>query len=61
MNAPSPAIDLVIVGGGLVGASLALSLEATPWEIGAATHAHPTYSEILAEAAMAVDGRSINF
>jgi len=26
MNAPSPAIDLVIVGGGLVGASLALSL-----------------------------------
>jgi dihydrolipoamide dehydrogenase len=42
-------------------ASLALSLEATPWEIGAATHAHPTYSEILAEAAMAVDGRSINF
>jgi dihydrolipoamide dehydrogenase len=42
-------------------ASLALSLEATPWEIGAATHAHPTYSEILAEVAMAVDGRSINF
>ena len=42
-------------------ASLALTLEATPWEIGAATHAHPTYSEILAETAMAVDGRSINF
>ena len=42
-------------------ASLALSLEATPWEIGAATHAHPTLSEILGEAAMAVDGRSINF
>ncbi len=42
-------------------ASLALSLEAAPWEIGAATHAHPTYSEILAETAMAIDGRSINF
>jgi dihydrolipoamide dehydrogenase len=42
-------------------ASVALSLEATPWEIGAATHAHPTLSEILGEAAMAVDGRSINF
>lgn len=42
-------------------ASLALALEATPWEIGAATHAHPTLSEILGETAMAVDGRSINF
>ncbi len=42
-------------------ASLAALLEATPWEIGAATHAHPTLSEILGEAAMAVDGRSINF
>ncbi len=42
-------------------ASLALTLEASPWEIAAATHAHPTYSEILAETAMAVDGRSINF
>jgi dihydrolipoamide dehydrogenase len=42
-------------------ASLALTLEATPWEIGAATHAHPTLSEILGETALAVDGRSINF
>ena len=42
-------------------ASLALTFEAAPWEIGAATHAHPTYSEILGETAMAVDGRSINF
>ena len=42
-------------------ASVALFLEATPWEIGAATHAHPTLAEILGEAAMAVDGRSINF
>jgi len=42
-------------------ASLGLFLEATPWEIGATTHPHPTLSEILGEAAMAVDGRSINF
>jgi dihydrolipoamide dehydrogenase len=42
-------------------ASLAFTLEAAAWEIGAATHAHPTLSEIIGEAAMAVDGRSINF
>jgi dihydrolipoamide dehydrogenase len=42
-------------------ASLAISLEATPWEIGAATHPHPTLSEVVGEAALAVDGRSINF
>ena len=42
-------------------ASLALNLEATPWEIGATTHPHPTLAEIVGEAAMAVDGRAINF
>jgi dihydrolipoamide dehydrogenase len=42
-------------------ASLAFELDATAWEIGAATHPHPTLSEVLGEAAMAVDGRSINF
>ncbi len=42
-------------------ASLAFQLEATPWEIGGATHAHPTLSEVIGEAALAVDGRSINF
>jgi dihydrolipoamide dehydrogenase len=42
-------------------ASLAFTLEAAPWEIGLATHAHPTLSEILGETAMAIDGRSINF
>ena len=42
-------------------ASLAFDLDATPWEIGGATHAHPTLSEVIGEAAMAVDGRSINF
>ncbi len=42
-------------------ASVAFELEAVPWEIGGATHAHPTLSEIMGEAALAVDGRSINF
>jgi dihydrolipoamide dehydrogenase len=41
--------------------SLGYELEATPWEIGAATHPHPTLSEVIGEAALAVDGRSINF
>ncbi len=42
-------------------ASLAFQLDATPWEIGGTTHAPPTLAEIIGEAAMAVDGRSINF
>ncbi|MEO7118716.1 MAG: dihydrolipoyl dehydrogenase, partial [Candidatus Limnocylindrales bacterium] len=42
-------------------ASAAMLFEATAWEIGAAVHPHPTLSEALGEAALAVDGRSINF
>ena len=42
-------------------ASVAFELDATPSEIGSATHPHPTLSEIIGEAAMAVEGRSINF
>ncbi len=42
-------------------ASLAFELDATAWEIGSTTHAHPTLSEVIGEAAMAVEGRSINF
>jgi dihydrolipoamide dehydrogenase len=42
-------------------ATLAFSLEATPWEVGGSTHPHPTLSEVIGEAALAVDGRSINF
>jgi dihydrolipoamide dehydrogenase len=42
-------------------ASLAFELDATAWEIGGSTHAHPTLSEVIGEAAMAVEGRSINF
>ncbi|WP_068616966.1 dihydrolipoyl dehydrogenase [Paenibacillus tuaregi] len=39
-------------------ATLAQVLDATPWEIGQAVHAHPTLSEIIGEAALAVDGRA---
>jgi dihydrolipoamide dehydrogenase len=42
-------------------ASVAKLLEASAWEIGAAVHPHPTLSEALGEAAMAVDGKAINF
>lgn len=42
-------------------ASAAMLFEATAWELGAAVHPHPTLSEGLGEAALAVDGRSINF
>ena len=41
-------------------ASAAMFLEATAWELGSAVHPHPTLSETLGEAAMAVDGKSIN-
>jgi dihydrolipoyl dehydrogenase len=42
-------------------ASAAMLFEATAWEIGETVHPHPTLSEALGEAALAVDGRSINF
>ncbi|MGA3057908.1 MAG: dihydrolipoyl dehydrogenase [Candidatus Limnocylindrales bacterium] len=41
-------------------AALGMTLEATAWEIGTATHPHPTLAEVLGEAAMAVAGRQIN-
>jgi len=40
---------------------LAMTLEATTSEIGATCHAHPTLSEAILEAALAAEGRSINF
>ncbi len=40
--------------------AVAMTLEATAWEIGMATHPHPTLAEAVGEAAMAVDGRQIN-
>ena len=42
-------------------ASAAMLLEATAWEVGNAVHPHPTLSEALGDAALAVDGKSINF
>jgi dihydrolipoamide dehydrogenase len=41
-------------------AALATLLDATPWELGQAVIAHPSLSEIIGEAALAVDGRNIN-
>jgi dihydrolipoamide dehydrogenase len=40
---------------------LALTLEATTQEIAATCHAHPTLSEAILEAALAAEGRGINF
>ncbi|WP_028987040.1 dihydrolipoyl dehydrogenase [Thermicanus aegyptius] len=40
--------------------ALGLFLNATPWEIHHSIHPHPTLSEIMAEAAMAIEGESIH-
>jgi len=40
-------------------AALAQLLDATPWEVGQTIHPHPSLSEALAEAMLAVDGRAI--
>ena len=45
----------------LAEASLASVLETTPRELGWAVHAHPTLSEIVKEAALAVEGQAIHF
>ncbi len=42
-------------------AALARVLDATPWEVGNTIHPHPTLSEALSEAALAVDGNAIHF
>ena len=41
-------------------AGLAMVLDATPWEIGHTIHPHPTLSEVMGEAALAVDGKAIH-
>lgn len=41
-------------------AGLAKVLDATPWEITQSVHPHPTLSEIIGEAALAVDGFQIH-
>ncbi|MCY8207344.1 dihydrolipoyl dehydrogenase [Bacillus subtilis] len=40
---------------------LAKVLDATPWEVGQTIHPHPTLSEAIGEAALAVDGKAIHF
>ena len=40
-------------------ASLAQMLDATPWEVGQTIHPHPSLSEIMGEAMLAVDGMAI--
>ncbi|CAM4503815.1 dihydrolipoamide dehydrogenase [Paenibacillus endophyticus] len=42
-------------------AALASVLNATPWEVGQMIHPHPTLSEALGEAMLAVDGNAISF
>ncbi|SFF02721.1 dihydrolipoamide dehydrogenase [Paenibacillus catalpae] len=42
-------------------ASLAGFLNATPWEVGQLIHPHPTLSEALGEAMLAIDGKSLAF
>ena len=42
-------------------ASMGMLLETTAWEMGSAVHPHPTLAEAVGEAALAVDGKSINF
>ncbi|MEW9500360.1 dihydrolipoyl dehydrogenase [Jeotgalibacillus marinus] len=41
-------------------AGLARVLDATPWEVGQTIHPHPTLSEAIGEAALAVDGNAIH-
>jgi dihydrolipoamide dehydrogenase len=41
--------------------TVAMNLESTVREIGETNHAHPTLSEAIMEAALAAEGRSINF
>ncbi|MFC4182091.1 dihydrolipoyl dehydrogenase [Saccharococcus thermophilus] len=42
-------------------AGLARVLDATPWEVAHTIHPHPTLSEAMAEAVLAVDGKAIHF
>ncbi|RPF55684.1 dihydrolipoyl dehydrogenase [Aquisalibacillus elongatus] len=41
-------------------AGLAQVLDATPWEIAHSIHPHPTLSEVIGEAALAVEGKQIH-
>lgn len=41
-------------------AGLAKVLDATPWEVANTIHPHPSLSEAIGEAALAVDGLAIH-
>lgn len=41
-------------------AGLAKVLDATPWEVSQSIHPHPTLSEVIGEAALAVEGKQIH-
>jgi dihydrolipoamide dehydrogenase len=41
-------------------AGLARVLDATPWEVAHSIHPHPTLSEVMGEAALAVEGVQIH-
>lgn len=41
-------------------AGLAMVLDATPWEVASTIHPHPSLSEVIGEAALAVDGKAIH-
>ena len=41
-------------------ASLAMLVDATPWEMSAHIHPHPSLSEAIGEAALAVEGKAIH-
>lgn len=41
-------------------AGLAMVLDATPWEVASIIHPHPSLSEVMGEAALAVDGKAIH-
>ena len=42
-------------------AGIAMVLDATPWEVASTVHPHPSLSEAIGEAALAVDGLAIHF
>lgn len=42
-------------------AALGIFLNATPWEMGEAIHPHPSLSEVIGEAALAVEGKALHF
>jgi dihydrolipoamide dehydrogenase len=42
-------------------AALGLFLNASPWEVGQMVHPHPSLSEVIGEAALAIEGKAIHF